>query len=421
MDVDLSDEAPDRRRRDSSVPPQRFYRPGSSDPPRPWLWATAVFALIGGLFAGVSTADFISHLDRQYHEIHCSLIPGAGAQLGDSGCRTVMMSPYSSVLRESMWGGLPISLLALAVFAYLVYRASDFALRDRVTKHETLFLVVATLLPVLMSLIYGYISLEKIGSACKLCIGVYASSALTFVAALIAHSKAGLKDPYAESSVYVRWFFEGVGYVAVLAIAYLMFAPTSEKSLKGCGTLVEKGDPNKIMIPLGGRGSTRAVAVLDPLCPSCKAFDQRVAASSLEDKLSFSAVLFPLDSKCNWMIKESLHPGACMVSEALLCDPERAKEMLDWVFQNQEILLEQAKSDERGLKERIAAQFPQVKSCIGSATIKNKVNKSLRWAVKNAIPVLTPQLFVGDTRVCDEDTDLGLEYTVAQMLEGGRR
>ena len=42
--------------------------------------------------------------------------------------------------------------------------------------------------------------------------------------------------------------------------------------------------------------------------------------------------------------------------------------------------------------------------------------KSLRWAVANAIPVLTPQLFVGNSRMCDEDTDLGLEYTLHQML-----
>ncbi len=30
--------------------------------------------------------------------------------------------------------------------------------------------------------------------------------------------------------------------------------------------------------------------------------------------------------------------------------------------------------------------------------------------------MLTPQLFVGDSRMCDEDTDLGLEYTLTRML-----
>src|SRR5688572_13169824 len=125
MDVDLHDEAP-----------ERILRRATNDQARPWLWATAGCALVGGLFAGVSTADFISHLDRQVHAIHCSFIPGAGSQLGDSGCRTVMMSPYSSMFRSMIWGGIPISLLALAVFAYLVFRAADFAMRDRISRHE---------------------------------------------------------------------------------------------------------------------------------------------------------------------------------------------------------------------------------------------------------------------------------------------
>jgi uncharacterized membrane protein len=412
MDVDLSDEIPARLVRRSS---------GEASP---WLWASAGFALLGGIFSGVSTADFISHLDRQVHAIHCSFIPGAGSALGESGCRTVMMSPYSSLFRGTMWGGLPISLLALAVFAYLVYRASELALRDRVTKHETLFLIAATALPVVMSVIYWFISVSKIGATCKLCIGVYASSAATFAAAILAHGRAGPKDPRADSAIYGRWFAEGVGYVAVLSLVYVMFAPASDKTLKGCGTLVQKDDPSKIMIPLAGRPQgTPAIAVLDPLCPACKGFDARLKASGLEDDLNLQAVLFPLDAKCNWMVKESLHPGACMVSEAMLCDVPAAPRILEWAFENQEMLREEARQDERKLKSRIEAAFPGVRGCIGSASIKNKVNKSLRWAVKNALPVLTPQLFVGDTRVCDEDTDLGLEYTLSQMLKsrGGRR
>jgi hypothetical protein len=31
--------------------------------------------------------------------------------------------------------------------------------------------------------------------------------------------------------------------------------------------------------------------------------------------------------------------------------------------------------------------------------------------------VLTPQLFVDKVKLCDEDVDLGLEYTLAAMLD----
>ena len=68
------------------------------------LFGVAIAALLGLIFAGVSTSDFIEHLDRQVHSIHCSFIPGAAKELGDNGCKAVMMSVYSSVLRTSLWG-----------------------------------------------------------------------------------------------------------------------------------------------------------------------------------------------------------------------------------------------------------------------------------------------------------------------------
>lgn len=390
---------------------------------RPWLFAAAGSSGLGAAFAGVSTADFISHLDRQVHSIHCSFIPGAGQQLGESGCRAVMMSPYSSMFRRLMWGGLPISLLALAVFAYLTYRALDFGLRADTTRRQTGFLVAGMLLPVLMSVIYGYISTVNVGAVCKLCVGIYVTSGLGFVFALLAHNMA--KRPPATmvspAPVYARWFFEGVGYVAALALVYVMFAPKSPESLDGCGRLVRTTDKHGVLVPFAGRtGGAKAIAVLDPLCPACRAFDKRLSASGLADDLSLRMALFPLDSECNWMVKDSLHPGACAVSEAILCDKDNAAAILAWSFDNQEALLEQAKKSPKSLRPKLIAKFPQLKGCLGSAKVRNQLNKSLRWAVANALPVLTPQLFIGDKRVCDEDTDLGLEFTVATMLEGGR-
>jgi len=386
-----------------------------------WFLLTALAgALLGAIFAGVSTSDFIGHLDRQVHSIHCSFIPGAGAEIGESGCRTVMLSPYSSLMRASLWGGLPISLLALAVFAYLTMHTARLLLSTRpLTRHETAYLLLAAALPVLTSIVYGYISFSRIGAVCKLCVGIYASSAAIFAGALLAHMNAeqparGAPPPLGR---YIGWFGEGVLYVALMTVAYVLFAPASPKSLQGCGTLVKK-DGGGVMIPISQRGGTPAITVLDPLCPACKGFDARMQASDLYSKLSVEAVLFPLDSTCNWMVKKSLHPGACAVSEAMLCGKDKGAEILDWAFAHQEELREMAAHNDDEVRKRIERQFPSVKGCLGSAKVKNEVNRSLRWAVANALPVLTPQLFIGDKRVCDEDTDLGLEYTVATMMNG---
>ena len=44
-----------------------------------------------------------------------------------------------------------------------------------------------------------------------------------------------------------------------------------------------------------------------------------------------------------------------------------------------------------------------------------KLNQQLHFAADNAIPVSTPQMYLGDLKVCDEDTDLGLRYTLGQL------
>lgn len=391
------------------------------------LIVVVVGALLGCIFAAVSTSDFIQHLDRQVHSIHCSFIPGAGKELGESGCKAVMMSPYSSYFRESLWGGMPVSLWALATFAFLLYRGGLLLWRGKPTRPETLFLLAATALPVLMSLVYGYLSVAKVGETCKVCVGIYVSSAMVFMGAVVAHQKNSAPHDFAPlGGKFALWFVEGVLFVAFLSITYVIFTPSpdAKKALAGCGSLVSGDDPNEVMIPLPSGDGEPAIEVLDPLCPACKAFDERLGTSSLRKRLDLKAVLFPLDPACNWMVTEALHPGACAVSEAMLCaaglsgtkDQKSAHEVLVWAFKNQEKLRDLAAKDDNALRSKIESTFPKVKGCLGGTQVKSKLTKSLRWAVANAIPVLTPQLFVGNARMCDEDTDLGLEFTLSNML-----
>ena len=98
-------------------------------------------------------------------------------------------------------------------------------------------------------------------------------------------------------------------------------------------------------------------------------------------------------------------------------DAAAAGAVLRWAFEHQaELRALAATRRARRCAREIEREFPAVKGCLGGTLVRSKLTKSLRWAVANAIPVLTPQLFVAGSRLCDEDTDLGLEYTLSRML-----
>jgi uncharacterized membrane protein len=400
--------------------------PRRGDFPIGALLVALAAALVGATFAALSTGDFMQHLDRQVHAIHCSFLPGAAKDMAASGCRTVMMSPYSSFFRESLWGGVPVSLWALAVFAFLAYRTALILWRGETSEGETKVLLAASVLPVAMSALFGAVSVVALDTLCKICIGIYAASALCFGGALFAYRAQRASAP--REARFAPALLEGAALVALLTVAYVVLAPKPDprSSMLGCGSLVRAEDTAGVMIPLtSSPGGTPSIEVLDPLCASCKAFDARLAASALGERLQLKGVLFPLDSACNWMVTEAVHPGACAVSEAVLCaagtgsqpkDGAAATAVLRWAFARQDELRALGARDEGALRAEIEREFPAVHGCLGSPLVRSKLTKSLRWAVANAVPVLTPQLFVGDVRMCDEDTDLGLEYTLARML-----
>lgn len=474
---------------------------------RVWVGTVLVIAIVGFVFASVSTSDFTAHLDRQVHAIHCSFVPGADTPdvAGTSGCHVTLMSPYSSVLRDSVWGGIPVSLPAMAVFGYLAFLALALLVSGKQNdSRATGYQALAWCLPFSTSLVFGYLSLHELGAACKLCIGIYSSSTLGLVISVVAWLRArsasapatyaetddeatrsrdaigaadtieapttlpdetevdeengarirlatasqmdrrlragrvsGTKSRTTSSSsvgygVLIGAFLLGVAFVTVPVVAYASGAPDFSRFIGSCGTLAhpdaaDSAGGGSIYVPLGPQ--TRHVTmteVLDPLCPSCRAFESRFAEHRAASEVSRRAVLFPLDHACNWMIDESIHPGACIVSQAVLCAEGDAEEVLSWAFENQEALHEAGQGahgdDEVG--RMVRAQFPALASCIGSATVQARLNRSLRWAVANQLPVLTPQVYVDDTRLCDEDTDLGLDYALSRLLdreEGGAR
>jgi uncharacterized membrane protein len=396
--------------------------------PNPWTALLVLAAIAGFAFAAVSTYDFVAHLDRQVHGIHCSFLPGIGAaESGNTGCHTTLMSPYSSVLRSSVWGGIPISLPAMSVFAFLAFWGLWLLLRDRQSDpNATGFALAAAALPTVASLVMGYVSIVELDAACKLCIGIYLSSATALIAALMlwldARRTQQLRhggEPVAFG-VLVLAFGLGVLFVAAPLTTYALAAPDFGRYVGSCGQLSHAPDP-QLLVALGPQDRAASmIEVLDPLCPSCRGFEKRFSEMEASQTVSRRALLFPLDNACNWMVGDAIHPGACAISEAMLCAGERAQDVMGWAFENQEAIMTAARADPKAAQRMAAERFPELGRCIGSAGARNKLNLALRYAVKNRLQVLTPQVFVQGLRLCDEDTDLGLDYALPRLVERAR-
>ena len=414
-----------------------------------------VASALGLFFSAFSTHDYAIHLDRQLHGAHCSFVPGLdAATTGPNPCTAAMTSPYSALFRDRLWGGVPISLLALG--AYVFFLAASLHLlvaRDGSSKRTWQAYGVAALTPLPVSGVMLAISLTKLGAICKLCAGLYTASLLLAVAGVLALVYAGGRKAQApaqaalpETRAYVvgmartpesdapatlldppptgSWLLVPAHF-ALLALAavapamiYVASVPDYRPYLMACGKLDAPGDKHGALVKMTTASPVeRAVSFEDPLCPTCKAFHDTLVTEGVYDKLDLSVALFPLDSECNWMLDRSLHPGACQLARAVLCGDKSGggRLVLEWAYQNQEELRAAGKEGTEALRKKIVARFPDVDACLDAKETKLRLDKTLQYAVANKVPVSTPQLYLGDKRLCEEDSDLGLRYAIGQI------
>ncbi len=442
---------------------------------RPPALLGAAASALGLFFAAFSTHDYAQHLDRQLHGTHCSFVPGLGGVTeGPNACTAAMYSPYSAVLRGAYWGGLPVSLFALGAYAFFlaasVYllSAGEAAPRPVVRAYG-----VAALLPLPVSLLMAALSALRLGGFCKLCVGLYVASALLALAGFRALRRAKYvgaaegepgdagpahpdeDDPTLAPALRARLrqrrralavrdealygappkpaprragLKAGPAFLAVFgllglfaaapALVYAASLPDYRPLLAGCGKLAEPAEPPNTLARLQTSSPRRkAVLFVDPLCPTCKALHERLEAEGALERLDASLLLFPLDNECNWMLDRPVHPGACLLAKAVLCGDKqgRAREVLEWAYGEQEALRVAGKSGKELLRARVRARFADLDKCLDERETQKRLERGLHFAVANKVSVSTPQFYLGDARVCDEDTDLGLRYTLGQL------
>lgn len=320
-----------------------------------------------------------------------------------------------------------MSLPAMGVFAFLLFFAGALPLLGRQDdRRATLFLVLATSLPVLTSLGMGYLSLVTLDAVCKLCIGIYAASLLAFVGALAQWRRARVtlvpedKKPLPLSRLGLA-FGLGVAFVALPAGVYASSAPDFTRYAGACGELTEMPSEG-MLVALGPQTEElHVVEVFDPLCPACRGFEERFGAQAGSQEVSRQVLLFPLDNECNWMVDDAIHAGACAISEAILCadvtPSASVQAVVDWAFAEQETIREASEEDPAAAAALAKAEFPALADCLGGPRVRARLNMGLRFAVENQMPIVTPQLFVNGVRMCDEDTDLGMDFILRRLID----
>ena len=63
----------------------------------------------------------------------------------------------------------------------------------------------------------------------------------------------------------------------------------------------------------------------------------------------------------------------------------------------------------------IEQRWPNTKACLEKPETTQQLDEMMRFATRNKLPVSTPQLFIGDTKLCDEDIDMGLPYALQRI------
>ncbi len=385
-----------------------------------------VGALLGLVFATYSTNDYAAHLDRQLHDVHCSVIPGAPPKEEDaSGCRAALYSPYSAVFKGQLWGGIPISLFAQGSFAFFAGFAVYLAVAgSRASRAAVVFYAVVAVTPLLVSIAMFVISVTQLNTVCETCAGTYLASILLAVGGGFGLLSLG-RRPRGGLLLPVVWLAALGALTLVPSLVYAAVAPDHGPYLGGCGTIKKAPTAEGVLLTLRGERPVRqALLFEDPLCATCKAVHLRFKSDGVYSRLDTQIALMPLDSECNWMLDRPLHPGACQVAKAILCGQERAGEVLEWAYHEQDYLLRAGKADLDAGRQKEAPVTREVIrrrwgdaiiACLDAPATRQRLEKHLQFAIDNGVPVSTPQIYLGGQRICDEDTDIGLRYTLRQL------
>ncbi|MBN2804010.1 MAG: thioredoxin domain-containing protein, partial [Deltaproteobacteria bacterium] len=295
-----------------------------------------ILAIIGiGLSIELSIIHYKTHTDPTFHSV-CAVSENVN-------CESVALSPYSVFM------GLPVSIWGIAGYLMIIFLAGASIIhrkKDDGFLSGVLFLL--TLIALLVSIVMGYISYAKIASLCLFCMGTYIVNGSVAVLSFI-YINSFYKSIFRIIIDDIIRIFKSIYLLIFLII--IAFAPLSSAFLLIPSYWVTKGW-DEISISFNGVdiqgehwiGAKKPVLTVyeftDYQCPYCRSAHKnaRKLIAKYGDRVRFIHKHFPLDNKCNSIVKFKFHEFACNFSYAVECAGQQGKfwEMNDLIFSSQE-------------------------------------------------------------------------------------
>jgi uncharacterized membrane protein/protein-disulfide isomerase len=316
----------------------------------------SLFAFIGLVASSASTLVHYRILEDPTYASFCDVN-------ATFSCTEAYTSRFGAV------GGVPIALLGLLFFAFLLGLIAVSAASTTSRANLPGYILALSTVGLAAVLYLAYASYFILNVVCLLCVGTYVA-----VIGLFLISGAATKVPMTSLPMRIlddlrllvrspRALAATVLFIAAAATAMVVFpeqrvtaasagsdeaeqvAPAASASSAQLQQL-EQWLEKQPRVPVVAPGDGAAVVILkfnDYQCPGCgqtyRDYKPVLAkwAKQAPGKVKFIAKDYPLERQCNAFIQQDLHTGACEAAVAVRLAREkgRAEAMEDWLYANQ--------------------------------------------------------------------------------------
>lgn len=335
-------------------------------------------------------------------------------------CKGAALSPYSRFL------GLPNSLYGMAVYLLvLVLIPMRVWTRVRLFKNLELYLLLLALVSVAMTVWLAYVSFFLLNKLCSWCTALYLVDIGFLILVLLAlEGPAQVREQIAEDLKMFQTEPKALGVgvlTAVILIASLIVLYERSKRV-----WVPPGPelPSGVVIDISNDpviGPSRAPVTIiefsDFQCPYCR--DTAQAIQTLQKKHHREVRLifknFPLDDKCNPMVKGSPHPNSCVAAISAEC----AYKMGGFEQMYNKLMSADNYSPESlmGMAKELGLNLNEFGLCLRSGPANQEVMNDIQEAIKLNIEG-TPLLIINSHKYTSALTEPQLEVIVTRILEG---